>query len=91
MRLIDSDKLTLRLLHTTPNPAPSDMFQLIDSCETVNQFNVCETVPHGHWKNYIVGLFFECSVCGHTIYGDITEDTNFCERCGAKMDEEVSG
>lgn len=40
-----------------------------------------EPVKHGYWIVDEDGNI-ECSVCGNSGVGD-----NFCERCGAKMDE----
>ena len=40
-----------------------------------------ELVRHGHWIVDEDGNI-KCSECGHSGVGD-----NYCERCGAKMDE----
>lgn len=51
-----------------------------------------EPVRHGRWKVFYENLQeqlsgCQCSVCGYTFFGRISDSYNFCPRCGAKMDE----
>lgn len=57
--------------------------------DNVFQYN---TVKHGHWEKTLHRWEFRCSYCWHRIKVRKTECENlpnYCERCGAKMDEEV--
>lgn len=47
-------------------------------------------VRHGEWllKHVGVGHYWECSVCHAPPNIYITEDTNYCPNCGARMDKE---
>ena len=44
---------------------------------------------HGHWvlRHVGAGHYWECSVCHTNAEIYVTEDTNYCANCGAKMDE----
>lgn len=53
---------------------------LIGEQHTVQIDSELVPVKHGHWKVDEDGNI-ECSECGHQGVGD-----NYCERCGAKMD-----
>lgn len=72
--------------------------------ETVNQqaenFKklLAEERKHGHWietDEYCTGAYeslgyYKCSVCGAVILEDVDFGVgNYCQQCGAKMDEEV--
>ena len=74
MRLIDADKFKAYMLeeYICYDHTLAD----IDKQPTVD----AEPVRHGHWKVDEDGNI-ECSECGHHGVGD-----NYCERCGAKMD-----
>ena len=45
-------------------------------------------VRHGKWllRHVGHGHYWECSVCHKNPCIYVTEDTNFCPSCGAKMD-----
>lgn len=47
-------------------------------------------VRHGEWllKHVGVGHYWECSVCHAPPNIYITEGTNYCPNCGARMDKE---
>lgn len=47
-------------------------------------------VVHGEWMLRHVGHghYWECSVCHKNPCIYVTEDTNYCPNCGAKMDNE---
>lgn len=69
--------------------------------ETVNQQAenckklLAEERKHGHWietDEYCTGslAYCKCSVCGAYILEDVCFGVgNYCQQCGAKMDEEV--
>ena len=59
--------------------ASRSLEEIIDEQPTIE----AEPVRHGHWSVDEDGNI-ECSVCGTPGVGD-----NFCERCGAKMDEVI--
>ena len=42
-----------------------------------------EEVRHGEWKEAEGGLFYCCTNCGYIVEYQLT---NYCPRCGAKMD-----
>ena len=57
-----------------------------------------EERKHGHWiktNQYYTGTccaqyYYKCSVCGALILEDVDFGVgNYCQQCGAKMDEEV--
>ena len=59
---------------------------------------VVEERKHGHWiktNQYYTGTwcalyYYKCSVCGAVILEDVDFGVgNYCQKCGAKMDEEV--
>lgn len=72
--------------------------------ETVNQQAenyiklLAEERKHGHWiatNEYYTGAYeslyyYKCSVCGALILEDVDFGVgNYCQQCGATMDEEV--
>lgn len=65
---------------------------------TVTQAPTVEERKHGHWiktNQYYTGTwcalyYYKCSVCGAYILEDVDFGVgNYCQQCGAKMDEEV--
>ena len=48
-----------------------------------------EPVRHGKWitEECLPGVAV-CSICGHEIRGIGCQYTNYCDECGARMDEE---
>ena len=48
-----------------------------------------DTVRHGKWitEECLPGVAV-CSICGHEIRGIGCQYTNYCDECGARMDEE---
>ncbi len=69
----------------------------IDRLQELIQANDVAPVSHGKWtevqKENIWGDIipvFECSLCGKYTFGTkgITEKSNYCPNCGARMDEE---
>lgn len=77
MRLIDVDEIKL----------PRGFFEKVDNVpkfyEWLSTLPTVDAKPiqHGHWIVDEDGNI-KCSECGHHGVGD-----NYCERCGAKMDE----
>lgn len=94
MRLIDADKtighIKTRLLETALNncTAVCDVSYIYQDCadnriETwVDEMPTVEPIKHGHWIVDEDGNI-KCSECGHCGVGD-----NYCERCGAKMEDD---
>ena len=78
MRLIDADKITItRQVYVGALTLKERLRRLLESQPTVD----AEPVRHGHWEVDEDGNV-KCSECGHSGVGD-----NYCERCGAKMNE----
>ena len=94
MRLIDADELTKKVLPYTLEKGcvigrhsgiADAILELIENAPTID----AEPVRHGTWelRHVGVGHYWECSEC-HTnpcIY--VTNNTNFCPNCGAKMED----
>ena len=55
---------------------------------TVEQFNDAEPVVHGEWIEVDVGdCCYRCSECGFIRDAYLLDTSNYCPKCGAKMDE----
>ena len=59
--------------------------------DTVNSVSAADVAPvvHGHWikrKHGLRKIFYHCSRCHFGL--SKTGDDNYCNFCGAKMDEE---
>ena len=59
--------------------------------QAIARIGKLEPVRHGQWKVFYENLQeqlsgCQCSVCGYTFFGRISDSYNFCPRCGAKMD-----
>lgn len=96
MRLIDADalmKLVTVLEVTQLNSLLSDVKCIIRDAPTI------EERKHGHWIEtdeytqvgaYESLYYYKCSVCGALILEDVDFGVgNYCQQCGAIMDEEV--
>lgn len=44
-------------------------------------------VKHGHWQAAKESNKITCSVCGYAFYNCQFTNPNYCQDCGAKMDE----
>ena len=58
--------------------------------QAIARIGKLEPVHHGRWKVFYENLQeqlsgCQCSVCGYTFFGRISDSYNFCPRCGAKM------
>ena len=96
MRLIDADNTSKVFLKLMKLPGdycgPSDIKISIDAVFSVlGHVPDADPVKHGHWIN--IDAKFEnmyvahqCSICKSEFLGDAS---NFCPRCGAKMDGEI--
>lgn len=81
-RLIDADSVTFTDFEIVMCEGDyKKAFKLL--CEKLDDAPTIEAEPvkHGHWIVDEDGNI-KCSECGHHGVGD-----NYCERCGAKMDE----
>lgn len=91
MRLIDADQFKAKLLSFMDRKAttPSDTDCILDGVlNLLEEQPTIDPVKHGHWIN--IDAKFEnmyvahqCSICKSEFLGDAS---NFCPRCGAKMD-----
>ena len=91
MRLIDADQFKAKLLGLMDRKAltPSDTDCILDGVlNLLDEQPTVAPVKHGHWIN--IDAKFEnmyvahqCSICKSEFLGDAS---NFCPRCGAKMD-----
>ena len=94
MRLIDADQFKAKLLGLMDRKAltPSDTDCILDGVlNLLDEQPTVAPVKHGHWIN--IDAKFEnmyvahqCSICKSEFLGDAS---NFCPRCGAKMDGET--
>ena len=94
MRLIDADQFKAKLLGLMDRKAltPSDTDCILDGVlNRLDEQPTVAPVKHGHWIN--IDAKFEnmyvahqCSICKSEFLGDAS---NFCPRCGAKMDGEA--
>ena len=90
-RLIDADQFKAKLLSfmVRKAPTPSDTDCILDGVlNLLEEQPTIYPVKHGHWIN--IDAKFEnmyvahqCSICKSEFLGDAS---NFCPRCGAKMD-----
>ena len=90
-RLIDADQFKAKLLSFMDRkaPTPSDTDCILDGVlNLLEEQPTIYPVKHGHWIN--IDAKFEnmyvahqCSICKSEFLGDAS---NFCPRCGAKMD-----
>lgn len=77
MRLIDADILQERFAEAYNAAA----LVMLDYAPTVDPTRHGHWVRHGWWR---LGNWPECSECGK----ENQSETEYCPRCGAKMDEE---
>ena len=90
-RLIDADQFKAKMLSFMDRkaPTPSDTDCILDGVlNLLEEQPTVAPVKHGHWIN--IDAKFEnmyvahqCSICKSEFLGDAS---NFCPRCGAKMD-----
>ena len=70
---------------------PEGMFDCEDVVSSVENAPAADVAPvvHGEWMLRHVGHghYWECSVCHKNPCIYVTEDTNYCPNCGAKMDD----
>ena len=80
MRLIDADALEQKIRKTMYGyKAEMEIFlTLVDMQQTIE----AAPVVHGKYAMFSSNLL-SCSVCGDVI--QLTEKSNFCPNCGAKM------
>lgn len=99
MRLIDADRLKRVLIAFFTGahlelPHISKVIDFLDNAQTID----AEPVRHGHWienhhvfyvfgENYKpalnVEIDYKCSICNK----DNEKTTDYCPKCGAKMDD----
>ena len=87
MRLIDVDSVPWQeCLDTDGYAEPLDkVIAVIQNMPTVE----AEPVKHGHWiRTHFASPVWKCSVCGANYNRVSMIGANWCEACGAKMDEE---
>lgn len=73
------------------------VFKMKELCKAVKAVAMAaptvdaDPVVHGKWilKHVGAGHYWECSSCHKNPCIYVTENTNFCPNCGAKMDLEV--
>ena len=90
-RLIDADQFKAKMLSFMDRkaPTPSETDCILDGVlNLLEEQPTVAPVKHGHWIN--IDAKFEnmyvahqCSICKSEFLGDAS---NFCPRCGAKMD-----
>ena len=58
--------------------------------DTIDNFPTADVAPvkHGHWIECNYGLTFECSECKYPTEYNLTD---YCPKCGAKMDGDKNG
>jgi len=90
MRLIDADKLMGHLMDWALHDNATEIRECM---EAVKEQPTVDPVKHGHW----VGISDSeatprCSNCGRIRFGSslgyAMKYVPYCEKCGAKMDEE---
>ena len=97
MRFIDADWLLnaiekLKVRNTSNASTIFDVLGVLDDVEKIiKAAPINDPIKHGHWIN--IDAKFEnmyvahqCSICKSEFLGDAS---NFCPRCGAKMDGEA--
>lgn len=86
MRLINADALIEEIHSYTMYDEISkyDIERAIDDAPTVD----AEPVRHGRWE-FMNDYTGRCSVCKEEVDIDHLNEPMYCEKCGAKMDEEV--
>lgn len=70
----------------------------LDAKKAINEQQTVDAIPiiHGHWlpskKEISIGIINarQCSVCKKILVGKVENGSNYCENCGAKMDEVIS-
>lgn len=102
MRLIDADALIKWLNDTYCDISKKSWnynhhVMAMDMIEIIENYPTIEERKHGHWiatNQYYTGTwcalyYYKCSVCGAVILEDVDFGVgNYCQQCGAKMDEE---
>lgn len=91
MRIVDADRLKRSFEANTPiafQDCVPGIHSVIDLEPTVE----AEPVRHGHWIDIDSETYtwaIRCNKCGHERSMMSTQKTypNYCEKCGAKMDE----
>ena len=86
MRLIDADKIIItRQEYVGALTLKERLRRLLDSQPTVD----AEPVRHGRWIEVDVGdCCYRCSECGFIRDAYLLDISNYCPKCGAKMDGE---
>lgn len=102
MRLIDVDAL-IKYLRDTYCDTSRQLWNFNRHVMAMGIIDILENCPaveerkHGHWietNEYYTGAYeslyyYKCSVCGALILEDVDFGVgNYCQQCGAKMDEE---
>ena len=96
-RYIDADKLHEKIIDKQVLAIYEDWdFNTVrDIRHTINEMPTADVEPvrHGRWEKtgWQRGISYEyrCSECKHRIWKKKTQKLpNYCEKCGAKMDEE---
>ena len=96
MRLIDADVFLHALATQTMNNGKTDetrkaVFATLEYCRQIIEIQPtidAQPVRHGRWNYRHEDDWCYCSVCGVkaiSFYGDCRE-TDYCPRCGARMD-----
>ena len=91
MRPIDADALMdFYLMRPTEEFLYERQYTAEDVALKIENTPTMDTVKHGHWKDDIKGMSVFCSECEYVVWRETGTEYNYCSRCGAKMNEEVS-
>ncbi len=90
MRLIDADKL-IEICNKgwrLGSAINTKIYHTVDASDIRNQPTVdAEPVRHGRWIEVDVGdCCYRCSECGFIRDAYLLDISNYCPKCGAKMD-----
>lgn len=86
---IDSDRMTMRLYHVTPEQAIAATLgscNCSNNCTNGERTGTCHMEQTGHVKVAGVDYYdddYECSECGAEIF----EGYNFCPMCGRRIEQ----
>ena len=84
---IEAGELLMELNDTDIFDTYNDYSMVFD---TIDNFPTADVAPvkHGHWIECNYGLTFECSECKYPTEYNLTD---YCPKCGAKMDGDKNG
>lgn len=91
MRLIDADINVYDYVETWDCTCSDYGRQKVMAVDDLSYLPTVDAVPvkHGEWliRHVGHGHYWECSVCHKNPCIYVTEHTNFCPNCGAKMED----